>query len=127
MKVKHVVRGALVSEEKAAQARMNRRLGTESEQTLWKELKGNQLGGFHFRRQQVVRGFIVDFYCSEACLVVEVDGPGHRNMAVYDRERQDVLEGLGLKVIRFSNSDVRRRRRSVLSDILAECERRRVT
>ena len=124
MKVKHIVRGGLVSQQKAKQARQNRRRATEAERSLWRKLKGNQLGGFHFRRQQVVRGFIVDFYCCEASLVVEVDGRSHRSMADYDRERAYVLEGVGHKVIWFSNEDLRRR--LVLEEILAECERRRV-
>lgn len=122
MKVRNIVRGGQVPQEKSEQARQNRRRPTKEEQILWRSLKGDGLGGFHFRRQQVIRGFIVDFYCSQASLIVEVDGPGHRQTEIYDSERRSVLEGLGLKAIRFGNGEIRRRLGAVLSAILAECE-----
>ena len=127
MKWKRIVRGVHVPPEKAAQARRQRRRETKEEKTLWKELKGDQLNGLHFRRQQVIRAFIVDFYCTEAGLVVEVDGPGHQSEQDYDRERDEVLVGLGLRVIRFTNQEVRAVLETVLSMILSEARKTKVT
>ena len=123
MKVRNIVRGGRVSEEKAELARRNRRRGTKEERILWRRLKADKLGGFHFRRQQVIRGFIVDFYCSEASLVVEIDGPGHQDDRDYDRDRDEVLQELGLKVLRFENRLIHRNLSAVLADILEECYR----
>jgi hypothetical protein len=61
--------------EKAAFARQLRRSMTVAEQILWERLRSNRLQKMHFRRQQVIRGFIVDFYCHASRLVIEVDGP----------------------------------------------------
>lgn len=88
-------------------ARYMRQNPTSAERILWRKLRGKQLGGFRFRRQHPIHRFIVDFYCAEARLVVEVDGavhnePGH---AEYDEDRQRFLHGLGLRVLRFSNTE----------------------
>jgi very-short-patch-repair endonuclease len=106
MKVPNIVIGQRVEENKVARARAMRRSMTPAESALWKCLKNNQLGGFHFRRQQIIKGFIVDFYCHAAVLVVEVDGGVHDDMKASDAERDRILEGLGFKVLRFSNTDV---------------------
>ena len=75
---------------------------------MWKRLRKRQLKNYRFRRQHPIVRFIVDFYCAEAKLVVEVDGsvhgqPGHEK---YDVERQQFFEKLGLRVLRFSNAQV---------------------
>jgi very-short-patch-repair endonuclease len=67
--------------------------------------RGNKLG-VHFRRQQVIAGFIVDFYCHKAALVVEVDGDVHDLQKEEDARREKVLNELGLRVIRFKNDEV---------------------
>jgi very-short-patch-repair endonuclease len=59
-----------------------------------------------FRRQHTIDRFVVDFYCAEACLVIEVDGPVHQETQEQDAERQAILESLGLRVIRFKNDEV---------------------
>lgn len=79
---------------------------TEAERRLWSALRANKLGGLHFRRQQVIDGFIVDFYCHSAELVVEVDGPIHEQQEDYDTERDAILAARGLQVIRVSNEQV---------------------
>lgn len=77
-----------VSREKADLARSLRKNMTVSEQLLWARLRTNRLDGFHFRRQQVIAGFIVDFYCHAAKLVIEVDGPIHDFQHQEDNKRE---------------------------------------
>ena len=77
-----------------------------SEQLLWGALRRTQLHGLKFRRQQPIGAFVVDFYCDEVGLVVEVDGPIHRFQQAKDRERQDLLESLGLTVLRLNADEV---------------------
>jgi very-short-patch-repair endonuclease len=62
--------------------------------------------GFRFRRQHIIDRFIVDFYCPEARLVIEVDGAVHRSTEERDSARQEWLENLGLRVLRFANEAV---------------------
>ena len=68
-------------------ARQLRQEMTPAEAILWKHLRTDQLGGLHFRRQQVLDGYIVDFYCHAAQLVIEVDGEVHASQHEYDAER----------------------------------------
>ncbi|OUL30723.1 hypothetical protein BV372_21265 [Nostoc sp. T09] len=79
---------------------------TLAEEKLWQKLKSKQLLGFKFRRQHVIDRFIVDFYCAEAYLVVEVDGGIHDYTQQEDAIRQEFLESLGLWVVRLKNEDV---------------------
>ena len=71
-----IIPGQRVTKEKLQRAKELRRDMTPAEKILWQELRGNKLG-IHFRRQQIIAGFIVDFYCHKAALVVEVDGDVH--------------------------------------------------
>ncbi|MBL8091106.1 MAG: endonuclease domain-containing protein [Anaerolineales bacterium] len=75
--------------------------------SVWNELRANKLG-VHFRRQQVIAGFIVDFYCHKAELVIELDGSIHEEeiQKENDTERDKVLTEMGLRVICFKNEDV---------------------
>jgi len=66
---------------------------TPAEKILWKELRTNRLG-VHFRRQQIIQGFIVDFYCHRAGLVVEVDGDVHDLQTEEDERREKVLSAV---------------------------------
>ncbi len=81
---------------------------TVAENILWRRLRRKQVGGFSFRRQHPIGRFIVDFYCAKARLVIEVDGEIHdgSEQAEYDASRQEFLEGLDLKVLRFDNAQV---------------------
>jgi very-short-patch-repair endonuclease len=79
---------------------------TEAENKLWKHLRKHQLHGLSFRRQHCIGQFIVDFYCRDAKLVIEVDGPIHQYHPEEDSIRQCYLESLKLKVLRFSNDMV---------------------
>ncbi len=95
---------------------------TPAERILWQQLRRNQLNGLHFRRQQIISGFIADFYCHTAGLVIELDGGVHQRQADYDAERDKILAGCGLHVMRFRNEEVLRDLKSVLARIRAACE-----
>jgi very-short-patch-repair endonuclease len=81
---------------------------TPSENILWQHLRKKRLSGILFRRQHPISNFIVDFYCHEARLVIEIDGDIHNQQEnkEYDENRTFELEKFGLKVIRFSNDDI---------------------
>ena len=85
-----------------------RNYGTAAEAVLWKSLQHRQLLGKKFRRQQSFGRYIVDFYCPECRLVVELDGDNHYFFTRdgYEDERTKFLEGLGLRVLRFENRDL---------------------
>jgi len=84
-------------------AREFRKEPTQGEKILWESLRGKKLDGIKFRRQQPVGYFVVDFYSSVYRLVVEVDGPIHELQKEADRARQEVLETLGLVVLRIKS------------------------
>jgi very-short-patch-repair endonuclease len=86
---------------KFAQAREQRNNPTKSERVLWGYLRCKQLG-LRFHRQNIIRGYIVDFYCPGAKLVIELDGPTHD--PVYDDRRDNQLANLGIKTLRFPYS-----------------------
>lgn len=110
-----------VSPVKLERAKELRRHMTETEKVLWQCLRANQLKGLHFYRQHVLAGFIVDFYCPAALLVVEVDGGIHKQQEPYDIERDAVLAGLGLSILRVTNDEVKRELTAVLVRITAAC------
>ena len=85
-----------------------RKRPTPAEKLLWQCLRGKRMRGFRFRRQQPIDRFIVDFYCRQAQLVVEVDGASHESTeaAEYDEQRTRFLNELGSSVLRFSNEQV---------------------
>jgi very-short-patch-repair endonuclease len=90
MPVKNIIPGQRVTKEKLQRSRELRHEMTHAEKILWEELWGNKLG-IYFRRQQVIAGFIVDFYCHKAALVIEVDGKIHDGQKEKDAERDKVL------------------------------------
>ena len=105
MPVKNIIPGQPVTKEKLHRAKELRREMTPAEKILWEELRANKLG-VHFRRQQVIQGFIVDFYCHQAGLVVEVDGDVHDLQKEEDERREKVLSEMGLRIVRFQNDEV---------------------
>ena len=107
MPIKNIIPGQRVTKEKLQRSRELRREMTPAEKRLWQELRGNKLG-VRFRRQQVIQGFIVDFYCHGADLVIEVDGDVHDEEMQKDEDarRDTVLKDLGLQVVRFRNEEV---------------------
>jgi very-short-patch-repair endonuclease len=107
MPTKNIIPGQRVTKEKLDRARELRREMTPAEKILWNELRANKLG-VHFRRQQVIAGFIVDFYCHKTDLVIELDGSVHDGIEQKenDAERDKALGEMGLRVFRFRNEDV---------------------
>ena len=116
MPLKNIVTGQKVTKEKLQRAEELRREMTPAEKILWEELRANKLG-VHFRRQQVIAGFIVDFYCHKSALVVEVDGDIHDLQQDEDARREKVLRELGLRIVRFKNDDVVRNLSAVVGKI----------
>ena len=105
MPVKNIIPGQRVTKEKVERSRELRREMTPAEAILWQELRANKLG-VHFRRQQVIAGFIVDFYCHRAALVIEVDGDIHDLQKEDDAKRDKALSEMGLKIVRFRNDEI---------------------
>jgi len=89
--------------ERARQLRSN---STGPERVLWGLLRGGRLEGLKFRRQYPVGPFVVDFYCHEAGLIVEVDGASHDGRAAEDHGRSEFLASQGLRILRVGNDDV---------------------
>lgn len=87
-------------------ARQMRHEPTQAEDKLWQRLRRKGLSGYKFRRQHPIDRFIVDFFCAEARLVVEVDGSIHDYTQEEDALRTEYLESLGLRVLRFTNGEV---------------------
>jgi len=98
-------------------AREFRRELTPSEALLWDALRNRRLDGFKFRRQQPIGPFVADFYCDDAALIVELDGPIHRGHRAADQERQRLLESLGLRVLRVAADQVETNMTGVLARI----------
>jgi very-short-patch-repair endonuclease len=101
--------GTLINRSKQTLTRKYlRNNSTEAEQLLWSKLKGSQVLDFKFRRQQGVGSYILDFYCPEARLAIEIDGETHvrPDEIEYDKTRQHEIEELGIHFLRFTNRDV---------------------
>lgn len=118
---RNIVVGKHVDTMKVSLAKDFRRNMTQSEKVLWGYLRSNQLEGLHFRRQQIIEGFIVDFYCHKAKLVIEVDGDIHQNQLEYDAERDKILADIGLRIVRISNLEIEENLPSVLTDLTTIC------
>jgi very-short-patch-repair endonuclease len=91
-------------------ARQMRKNPTRAEQALWMFLRSKNMLGLRWRRQAIIAGYIVDFYCPAKKLVIEVDGKHHKSPEVkqYDKKRSKHLRSLGLKIKRYSNSYILR-------------------
>ena len=116
MPIKNIVTEQRITKEKLQRACELRRDMTAAEKLLWNELRANKLG-FHFRRQQIIAGFIVDFYCHKAALVVEVDGDIHDLQQEEDTRREKVLTDLGLRIVRLRNEEILKELSMVLESI----------
>jgi very-short-patch-repair endonuclease len=107
-------------------AREMRHPQTPAEATVWRYVR-NQALGYKFRRQHPIKRFIIDFYCAELRLCVEIDGDTHieEDQQEYDAARTEYLESIGRKVIRFTNDDVRYNINAVIQEMKDTCERLR--
>ena len=98
-------------------AKQLRQQPTEAETRLWHRLRRKQLDGLRFRRQAPIGPYIVDFFCPDAKLVVELDGGQHADQQDYDDRRTRWLEERGYRVVRFWNNDVLGNTDCVLGEI----------
>lgn len=105
-------------------ARRLRNASTDAERRLWYFLRRRQLAGCKFRRQYPLAGYIVDFVCLPARLVVELDGGQHLDAVRYDEARTAVLEQRGYRVLRFWNDDALLRTDDVVAEIFRVLELR---
>jgi very-short-patch-repair endonuclease len=105
-------------------AREMRHPQTPAEATLWRALRNRNLN-YKFRRQHPIDRFIIDFYCAQAKLCIEIDGASHLDpeQQKYDAARTEFLEDLGYKVIRFTNNDVRYMLDAVATEIITTIEK----
>lgn len=96
-----------------------RREMTDAEKMLWRKIRRKQLKGYQFFRQKPIGGYIVDFYCPKARLVIEVDGGQHYegDNKVRDKKREAELKAIGFKVIRYTNLDIIKNLNNVVGDI----------
>jgi very-short-patch-repair endonuclease len=124
MSARGIVKGRKVTKQKVARARELRRDMTPAEAALWARLRTNQLQGFHFRRQQIIDGFLTDYYCHAAGIVLELDGLIHLRQADYDRERDRVIAANDLQVVRIPNDEIMFNLESLLQRIEALCNSR---
>jgi very-short-patch-repair endonuclease len=104
-------------------ARELRRPMTPQEAKLWNRLRGKQLYGIKFRRQHPIFRFVLDFFCYQHQLVIEIDGGHHADsdQQDYDEARTEWLEEHGMRVIRFTNRDIDTNIEGVLQEIARRC------
>jgi very-short-patch-repair endonuclease len=126
-----MLQGALMSRRKIipydgklkSLARKLRNESTLPEILLWNQLKKKQLKGFQFLRQKPIDQYIVDFFCPDLNLAVEIDGEYHDEVLMRDDERQRRLESLGISMLRFTNMEVKNNLEGVCESILIWIER----
>ena len=100
-------------------ARFLRKNSTKSEIVLWQKIKNRSLG-VQFHRQVPMLNYIVDFYCHEIGLAIEIDGSIHDNQFLYDAKRQGEIEKRGVQFIRFKNEDVLNNLTSVIDNLIGK-------
>jgi very-short-patch-repair endonuclease len=91
----------------------------QPEVILWSKLKGKQLDGFKFRRQYGIENFVIDFYCPQVKLAIEIDGDSHfsENSQEKDKWRQKIIEKYGINFLRFTNIEINENLTGVLDEI----------
>jgi very-short-patch-repair endonuclease len=104
-------------------AKQFRKSMTPSEKLIWNKLRDRRLLGYRFRRQQVILGFIVDFYCHELKFVIEIDGQIHKQQKDYDHEREMILLKNNISVLRITNREVETQMPSVIDTISSKIAR----
>lgn len=104
-------------------AKTMRSNATDAENLIWQLLRAKRFMNLKFRRQHVIAPYIVDFYCYELGLVIELDGSQHGtdDAIEYDTERTKFLEALDLKVVRYWNNDVLVNTGATLGDLWSMC------
>ena len=118
-----VTGGQFVTDDKRQFARHLRHEMTPQEAKVWQAVRGRRLGGFKFRRQQVIDGFIADFYCAEVGVVIELDGPVHDDQAEYDANRDRVIAERRITVVRVRNERIDNELAAALREVEEVCRR----
>ena len=105
--------------------RQLRRQMPKAEVVLWTQLKGKKMQGYKFRRQYGVGPYVLDFYCPKLRLAIEIDGDSHFQTGAeeYDRDRQALIEKLGIRFLRFTNLDVYKSLNGVLEKVADTVQR----
>ena len=105
-------------------ARKLRNNSTHAEVLLWNQLKNKKLKGYDFHRQKPILNYILDFFCHELYLAIEVDGFTHDNeiQQAKDKIRQTEIEALGIKFLRFDDVEIKTQMYGVISEILKYVE-----
>ena len=98
--------GVMKNRNSTQNARTLRKQATEAEKFLWSKLRGRQIEGWKFRRQQPIGSFVADFVCLERKLVIELDGGQHAEQKWRDRQRDTWMEEEGFEVLRFWNNEL---------------------
>lgn len=111
---------AQLPEDLRAYAREMRSHMTDAEALLWKLLHNRRIANAKFRRQHPVGRYILDFYCDEKKLAVELDGSQHMNAVDYDQKREAWLKSQGVRILRFWNNQVLAETESVMEAIYGE-------
>jgi very-short-patch-repair endonuclease len=101
-------------------SRQLRKSPTPAEKMLWESLRKEHFFGYRFRRQAPFGRYIFDFYCVKKKLVIELDGSSHYDKKSIDKNRDDYLSGLSIKVLRFHNEAVFHNLKAVLNTISEE-------
>ena len=114
MKRKNILSYNPILKDLAKELRNN---STLSEVLLWRHLKSRQMSGYDFDRQKPIDNFIVDFFCNELMLAIEIDGETHNYKISRDRERQKWVEGLGVRFLRFTDEEVKQNIEGVVAVI----------
>jgi very-short-patch-repair endonuclease len=119
-----VSRNRRYNPDKLAFARNMRSAPTTAEDLLWQALRAHRLEGWKFRRQQVLLGYIADFYCEEADLCIEVDGAvhAHGDQAAWDAARDEAMKVHGIHVVRLKNEAVLKDLPGTLKKVLKAME-----
>lgn len=112
----------VINDKSKKEARRDlRKNQTKEEILLWSRIRNNQIG-YKWRRQISIGRYVADFYCREKFLAVELDGSQHLENKEYDKEREDFFKLLGIKTLRFWNSEVRENLEDVVNKILHNVE-----
>jgi very-short-patch-repair endonuclease len=109
-------------EETRQKRRVLRKNETDAERRLWAYLRNRRISGFKYFRQYGIGSYIADFYCPELNLVVEIDGGQHYSDEgkAYDSHREQYMTSIGIRTIRFSNSDVLKHTEAVMKRLCEE-------
>ena len=106
-----------MKEVKKVFARQLRKEQTKAEKIVWEQIRNRKFRGLKFRRQHVIEGFVLDFYCPEIKLGIEIDGGIHLKRKDYDELRREVIESEGITIVRITNKELLDRKRSILEKL----------